>query len=130
MTKFTNGKLIRKLRIQKGLTQEQLGLMLGVKKSAIQKYENGNIQNLKLETIRKLCLIFQIPAFTFVFEEDLKDQDIRTNKDLQGIIRTCYGEETLTIFLCWSSLNSQGTAKLCEYVKDISEIERYRKGES
>lgn len=129
MPKFTNGKLIRKLRTQKGLTQEQLGAMLGVKKSAIQKYENGNIQNLKLETIRKLCIVFQVPAFTFIFEEDIRNKKIEEDMNLQSIIRTCYGEETLNIFVCWSLLNSEGITKLCEYARDLSEIERYRKME-
>ncbi len=35
------GERIKKLRKEKGLTQEQLGKLLGVKKSAIAKYENN-----------------------------------------------------------------------------------------
>ena len=36
------GERIKKLRKEKGLTQQQLGEMLGVQKSAIAKYENGH----------------------------------------------------------------------------------------
>ena len=43
--------IIKILRNQKGLTQDELGAYLGVKKSAIQKYESGAIVNLKSETI-------------------------------------------------------------------------------
>ena len=41
------GERIKKLRKEKGLTQEQLGKLLGVKKSAIAKYENNRVENLK-----------------------------------------------------------------------------------
>ena len=46
------GERIKKLRKEKGLTQEQLGNLLGVKKSAIAKYENNRVSNLKKDTIQ------------------------------------------------------------------------------
>ena len=60
------GERIKKLRKEKGLTQEQLGKLLGVKKSAIAKYENNRVENLKKETIQKLSEIFEVPAFYFL----------------------------------------------------------------
>ena len=41
------GERIKKLRKEKGLTQQQIGEMLGVQKSAIAKYENVRVPNLK-----------------------------------------------------------------------------------
>jgi transcriptional regulator with XRE-family HTH domain len=35
------GSLIKEARLAKGLTQEELGKLVGVQKSAIAKYENG-----------------------------------------------------------------------------------------
>ena len=54
------GDIIKKLRKQKGLTQQELGKLLGVQKSAIAKYENGRVSNLKKETISKLAEIFNV----------------------------------------------------------------------
>ena len=54
------GERIKKLRKEKGLTQQQLGEMLGVQKSAIAKYENGRVPNLKKETISRLAEIFNV----------------------------------------------------------------------
>lgn len=48
------GNIIREARLAKGLTQEQLGEVLGVKKSAVAKYENGHVVNIKRTTILKL----------------------------------------------------------------------------
>lgn len=52
---MTTGDKIKMLRIQHGMTQEELGTKIGVKKSAIYKYENGIIVNLKRSTIEKLA---------------------------------------------------------------------------
>ena len=60
------GERIKKLRKEKGLTQEQLGNLLGVKKSAIAKYENNRVENLKKDTIQKLSEIFDVPASYFL----------------------------------------------------------------
>ena len=54
------GDIIKRLRKQKGLTQQELGKLLGVQKSAIAKYENGRVSNLKKETISKLAEIFNV----------------------------------------------------------------------
>lgn len=51
--------MIKKLRIQNHLTQEQLGEKLGVQKSAIAKYEKGRVENLKRSTIQKMAEIFK-----------------------------------------------------------------------
>lgn len=52
---MTTGDRIKTTRISKGLTQEELGDMIGVKKAAINKYESGLVVNLKRTTIMKLA---------------------------------------------------------------------------
>jgi len=54
------GERIKQLRIRYGMTQEELGEKLGVKKAAVQKYESGTVKNLKKEKIEKLCDIFGV----------------------------------------------------------------------
>ena len=49
------GQKIREARILKGLTQEELGNMIGLQKSAIAKYENGRVVNIKRSTLQKLA---------------------------------------------------------------------------
>lgn len=46
---------IRQLRIAKGLSQEALGEIIGVKKAAINKYEKGRVVNIKRSTLHKLA---------------------------------------------------------------------------
>ncbi len=53
-------KIIKQKRLEKKLTQEELGNLLGLKKSAINKYENGSVENIKRSTIEKMAEIFGI----------------------------------------------------------------------
>ena len=52
---MTTGEKIKQLRIALGMSQEELGKIVGVKKAAIYKYENGLVVNLKRSTIEKLA---------------------------------------------------------------------------
>lgn len=52
-------KRIKECRTQQGLTQEELADKLGLKKSAIAKYENGRVENIKRTTIEQMADIFE-----------------------------------------------------------------------
>ena len=65
------GSRIRDLRLAAGLTQEQLGDMVGLQKSAIAKYENGKTENMKRSVIKKMAEVLGVsPAYLMGFEED------------------------------------------------------------
>jgi len=51
-------KRIKACRLQYGMTQEALAEKLGLKKSAIAKYENGRVENIKRTTIEEMARIF------------------------------------------------------------------------
>lgn len=60
------GDYIKQLRISKGITQEELGEIIGVKKAAVQKWESGLVQNLKRNTIIQLAEYFNVPPASFI----------------------------------------------------------------
>ena len=66
------GMKIKSARLAKGLTQEELGDILGVQKSAIAKYENGRIVNIKRSTLKKISDALDIPPFELVFDETIE----------------------------------------------------------
>lgn len=61
------GERIKRLRLEKNMTQEELGAMFGVKKATIQKYESGQIQNFKIETIKLFSDFFGLPHLCIIF---------------------------------------------------------------
>lgn len=67
------GDYIKSLRQSKGMTQEELGNIIGVKKAAVQKWESGLVQNLKRETIKKLADFFEVNPSTFIDVADSSD---------------------------------------------------------
>ena len=62
------GLKIRAARKAKGLSQEDLGKLLGVQKSAVAKYENGRIVNIKRSTLKKISEVLDIPPSELIFD--------------------------------------------------------------
>lgn len=109
------GEVIKFLRKNFGMTQDELANKLLLNKSSIQKYESGAVANLKMDTIRDLCRLFSVPPWVFIFPEYI------TNEDILIYISSSRQAEDSGIFL-----NKAGIQKAVEYVRDLSEIERYR----
>ena len=105
------GDIIKNLRIKNGYTQKELAKKLGIQLTTMQKYESGTIKNVKLETLQKLCQIFESPPSTFVFP----------NMDEEG---KCWLLEYAIVW--FSGLNDEGIKKLFTYMEDLRKIEEYR----
>lgn len=62
---------IKELRLAAGMSQEELGFKLGLGKSAIAKYENGRVKNIKQSTIKKMAEIFNCqPSYLMGFDDE------------------------------------------------------------
>ena len=46
-------KRIKEKRLELGLTQEELGKMIGTQRAAVNKYESGLVENMKRSTIKQ-----------------------------------------------------------------------------
>ena len=69
------GERIKQLRLEKGLTQEELGKHIGVKKAAIMKYEKGNVKNMKRSSIEILSKLFNVsPSYLMCLDEPKLDE--------------------------------------------------------
>lgn len=120
------GEEIKRLRLERGYTQQQLGEMLGVQKSAVQKYEKGTVKNLKQETLMRLCQIFDVsPA---VFMDAMYDTD-KLSREVQVLdeLSLLFGSQSVNLLEAFQSLNEEGKAKLYSYARDLAEIEKYMK---
>ena len=67
------GEKIRRARKAKNMTQEELGIIVGVQKSAIAKYESGRVVNIKRSTLQKIASALNIRATELIFEESPKE---------------------------------------------------------
>lgn len=92
-------KKIKELRKEKGLTLEQVGLIVGVGKSTVRKWETGMIENMKRDKISALAKALDTtPAYLMGWEEEQKKNDIqadiilrmRTDADFMTAVTSLY----------------------------------------
>ena len=80
------GQKIKNARLASGLTQQELGKIVGVQKSAIAKYENGKVVNIKRSTLQKIASALNMRPSELVFTEspaDVADLHVRIITDYE-----------------------------------------------
>lgn len=113
------GKTIKKLRYENGWTQQQLADLLGISKASVQKYEQGDVLNIKAETMRKMCECMNVSPCLFVFPEHVPD-DCKNLSDLYNLKRI------RKIMFVYGALNKIGRMRAAEYVRDLHALKKYR----
>lgn len=63
------GEKIKRARLERGMTQQELGDIVGVQKSAIAKYENGRVVNIKRNTLQKIAKALNIRPSELIFTD-------------------------------------------------------------
>ena len=123
---MTTGELIRKFRNELGITQEELGEILGVQKSTVQKYENGSVVNYKLDVLRRLCAFFEVPPWVFIYPEHAQE-DFMMQDNALAILRSLYREGAeRNYFINITNLNSAGRSRLYDLAEDLASLDKYR----
>ena len=122
------GVTIKKLRQEQGWTQEELGEMLGVKKAAVQKYESGQVQNLKHSTIKRLCEIFEKSPSVFIFNESELLNEPRLSEEVALLeqIQKTYGKEVIELLQSFVALDEAGKLKVLDYASDMEALQSLR----
>lgn len=97
---MTMGERIAYYREKQGLTMDQLGEMLGVQRSAINKYEKGYVENIKRSVIKQMADIFGISPCTLMWGDESERQSENLSaaeRDLLTAFRACNaaGQQTI-----------------------------------
>lgn len=106
---------IKERRTFMGLTQEELGEKLGLQKSAIAKYENGRVENIKRSVISNMAKVLDCsPAYLMGWEDKERPKE----------------ESSPQIMQYYEQLNDIGKHKAIERVKELTEVPRYVNAET
>lgn len=124
---MTIGERIKMLRTENHMTQGELGEILGVGKATIQKYESGQIQNLKTSHIKTLCKLFDKPPHYFIFERDMLEFDMMNDEQFFQSVAYFYGSTVEKVIRGSVELNRDAQQKVLEYVSDLLKIIEYKK---
>lgn len=82
---MTTGEKIKQLRKKLGMTQEELGNLIGVQKAAINKYETGIVVNLKQATIASLAKALHVSPVELLSPEDTPEDQPLTQEARKDI---------------------------------------------
>lgn len=118
---MTKGERIKKLRIQKGITQEEMAKALKTTKQTISKYENGIVTNIPSDRIEALCKLLETtPEHLLGWEKKVKEDPVgEANKLADWYLGLEYKETDAEVRLMleeYKQLNGQKQAQVREYV--------------
>lgn len=101
-----------------GYTQEDLAEKLGLQKSAIAKYENGRVENIKRSIICKMASILECsPSYLMGWNDAPVDAVHVLAPDEQALLSD------------YQRLNDTGKEKARDAVADLTEIPKYTEKE-
>lgn len=149
------GNRIKALRKNKGMTQKELGEVLGVQKAAVQKIESSPDPNLTADKVRLLAKTFRVYPRTFIYadQEDFWKQVLHyPNEDAywarvfdinkpavshlhgdsteglegQRLLEEKLGLDLMRLLLALVRMNKRGLRRTEIYIRDMLKIEEYR----
>ena len=116
------GEKIKKARLEKGYTQEELGNLIGVQKSAVAKYEKGRVVNIKRSVLAKISQVLEIPPVELV--SDIEEKPVETANKLAdwylGLEIKETDEDVKMMLEEFYSLDEQKKAQVREFVHFLS----------
>lgn len=113
------GEKIKSARLAKGYTQEELGKLIGVQKSAVAKYEKGRVVNIKRSVLAKIAQVLDIPPVELV--SDIEEKPVETaNRLADWYLGLEFKEDESVEFLTmideYKQLDASKQAQVREYV--------------
>ena len=124
---MTMGERIKRLRKEHKMSQEELGQYLGVGKTAIHKYENGDVENIPRSGIIKMAYKFNVtPEYILAFSDDEKMGYMSDSMIREYLIKK-YDDETVRFFDKFSSMTDANRNKLFGICEVIEKAETYDK---
>ena len=116
------GARIKYLRQISDMSQEELGLRIGVQRAAINKYEKGTVENIPLKTIEKIADVFEVSPNYIVGWDNVESNPLSAEVKVLQCVKHFYGNECVELLEHFVNLNSKGKKRVHQYVDDMSMI--------
>lgn len=99
------GQRIRIARLAKGYTQEELAEIVGVKKSAVAKWENGRVSEIKRSNLAALSKALDLNPNSLL--DMIEEKPVETAKEIAGIVMNA---EMMELIDKYNSLSDENKA--------------------
>jgi transcriptional regulator with XRE-family HTH domain len=139
---MTTGQIIKTLREQRGMTQEQVAELMGYShKSSINKIELGK-SDLPQSKLVAFAKIFNVTPCELLgvdpqpaTEEQVREWDEKFNSKLElqnevlliEAVQKKYGKKAVQMLQLFEQLNDQGKSKAIDTLSDLTVISKYIK---
>lgn len=118
------GDRIKERRLFMGYTQDELGALLGLQKSAVAKYENGRVENIKRSVIAKMAKVLCCsPSYLMGWEELEESSKYIVRPYIIAERTESIPDELLNAYM---TLNEVGKKEAIKRVVELTEIPRYK----
>ena len=118
--------LIKKRRAEIGVTLEEVGKIVGVSKATVQRWESGEIKNIRRDKIEKLSQALQTtPAYLMGWEESAKTNSYNT----PNIPSTSEVDPDMFILHMYKQLDTEDKAEIRGEMKQMLKADKYSDNE-
>ena len=126
---MTMGERIRMLRKEHNMTQAELARRLNVGRSAVLKYEKGEVENLPKVTIEKMAVLFGVsPAYIMYFDQwDENSEALSDEVALIERIQAKWGKDAVKLMESFTHLNDEGRKSILNMIEDFASLPKYQK---
>ena len=131
----TIGKIIKTARLNMGLTQEELANKVGVQKSAIAKWENGRVSEIKRSNLKALADTLGLDPNVLLGEDDECFTGSSKTLTLVPPAKSASAPQHAPdlppdeqrLLDIYRDLSDDGKAVLLNYADDMSHLGKYKK---
>lgn len=106
-------------------TQEELGSALNppLNRAAINKWENGQVENIKRSYIEQLSKLFHVKPYELMCftKEEVISEEVKVIEQIQVM----FGKDSVKILELFTNLNELGKEKVISFIDDISNLPKY-----
>lgn len=124
--KERTGEKIKRIRLEKGLTQKELAKLSNMYESQIRKYENGQA-NPKIETLQKIATAMDIPVSLLKSDFDFHIEELEEKIKLYFTSVESQIKIENQLIYNYRKLNDKGQKKAFEHIKMLTKIPDFQK---
>lgn len=120
---MTMGEYIKQLRLEHGWSQEELGKKVGVNRAAVNKWEQGTVENIKRSTIKALSSVLGVSPCDLMKWDEPKETEKKLNID--ELIEQSYGKNASDMLSLFLKLDNVDQLRIIERMETLLDQEKY-----
>ncbi len=124
---MTMGAYIKLLREENHMSQEELGKSLDppVNRAAVNKWETGQVENIKRRHIEQMSKIFGVRPSELMCFGQTEDAISRETKILE-MVQKEFGKDAVRLLTYYLMMNKLGKSKSLDDLEDLSSLDKYK----